>query len=186
MLNPPFLTISMFSCCGPPLAGEGEISCFACLILAISALVALMVDSSMGRMLGVKQSLPGVGGGLEQLTGVNGDLELLEEKESTLFLDLPWREVSETWKVGVQGLDIVSWSGVVSCDLPWRLELETWRVGVQGLDTVSWSGVVLSASRLVLGVRGWLEADEPEVDRPKALFWPRCPSEKEPVLEAWK
>jgi len=115
-----------------------------------------MVASSMGRMLGVKQSLPGVGGGLEQLTGVNGDLELLEEKELSLFLDLPWRKESETWRVGVQGLDIVSWSGVV----------------------VSASLVVL-----VLGVRGWLEADDndPEVDRPKALFWPRCPSEKEPV-----
>ena len=113
-----------------------------------------MVEISMGRMLGVKQSLPGVGGGLEQLTGVNGDLELLEEKESTLFLDLPWREESMTW-----------------------------RVGVQGLDMVRWSGVVLSESRVVQGVRGWLEADDndPEVDRPKALFWPRCPSEKEPV-----
>ena len=41
-----------------------------------------MVESSMGQMLGVKQPLPGVGGGLEQLTGVNGDLELQEEKES--------------------------------------------------------------------------------------------------------
>ena len=45
----------------------------------------------MGRMVGVKQSLPGVGGGLEQLTGVNGDLELQEEKESLLFLNLEER-----------------------------------------------------------------------------------------------
>ena len=157
MLSPPFLTISMFSCCCPPLAVVvGDITWFACLIFKISALVALMVASSMGRMLGVKQSLPGVGGGLEQLTGVNGDLELLEEKELSLFLDLPWRKESETWRVGVQGLDIVSWSGVV----------------------VSASLVVL-----VLGVRGWLEADDndPEVDTPNALFRPRCPSEKEPV-----
>ena len=72
-----------------------------------------MVESSMGRMVGVKQSLPGVGGGLEQLTGVNGDLELQEEKESLLFLDLeeksprsPWKEKLEPkgWRLGVQGL----------------------------------------------------------------------------------
>ena len=109
-----------------------------------------MVESSIGRMLrGVKQSLPGVGGGLEQLTGVNGDLELLlEEKESNLFLDLAWR----------------------------KEESETWRVGVQGLDTV-----VLSESLVVEGVRGWLETDDPEVERPKLLFSPRWSSEKGPV-----
>ena len=70
-----------------------------------------MVESSIGRiLLGVKQSLPGVGGGLEQLTGVNGDLELEEEKESILFLDLPWREEADDWRLGVQGLvTVVSW-----------------------------------------------------------------------------
>ena len=47
---------------------------------------------------------------LEQLTGVNGDLELEEEKESILFLDLPWREEAEDWRLGVQGLvTVVSW-----------------------------------------------------------------------------
>ena len=40
----------------------------------------------------------------------------------------------------------------------------------------------------VQGVRGWLEADDndPEVEKPKDLFWPRCPSEREPVKEACK
>ena len=54
--------------------------------------------------------MPGVGGGLEQLTGVYGDLELEEEKESILFLDLPWKEEAEDWRLGVQGLvTVVSW-----------------------------------------------------------------------------
>ena len=114
-----------------------------CFIFAISALVALIVESSMGRMLlEVKKSLPGVGGGLEQLTGVNGDLELEEEKESILFLDLPWKEDSEAWRLGVQGL-----VSVVSC---WCCVLLLARL--------------LAESGVAVGASVWVEPDDPEED----------------------
>ena len=54
--------------------------------------ICALVEISMGRMLGVKTLLPGVGGGFEMFSGVPGDFELHEEKESplTLVLDLHW------------------------------------------------------------------------------------------------
>ena len=67
----------------------------------------------MGQMLGLEQSLPGVGGGLDKVLGVSGDFELQEEKESD-DLGLERRSPKSPWKeefTSCKLLDAVVWPG---------------------------------------------------------------------------